>query len=147
MKKEKALYDFDHGYNCSQAVIGSFCEEFGMTREQAVKIAVAFGGGVGRQGKMCGCVSGALMILGLRYGDHTIGNSEQRIKNYEFAKTFCSCFIEKHGALDCREIIKYNLDNLEEREQAQKENAFKNKCSQVVAQTVELLERFIEENE
>ncbi|WP_265101242.1 C-GCAxxG-C-C family protein [Methanobrevibacter ruminantium] len=53
---------------CSQAVLEVFCEEFGLSREQAFKISISFGGGM-RKGEVCGACTGAIMALGLKYGD------------------------------------------------------------------------------
>jgi C_GCAxxG_C_C family probable redox protein len=147
MREELALKYFNNGYNCSQAILGAFCEEYGMDLEKACKMAVAFGGGVGRQGKMCGCISGALMVLGLRYGEGSTENLATRIKNYELGKKLCKEFIEVNGALDCRDIIKYNLNNIEERNKAQQDNVFQNRCSEVVVNTAKLLETFLVCNE
>lgn len=143
MKKEKALFCFENGCNCSQAILNAYCEDFGLDSEKASNIAVAFGGGVGRQGRMCGCLSGALMVLGLKFGINSTNQINVRTDCYDLAKSFSKRFIELNGALDCRDIIKYNLDNLEERKKAQESNVFKSRCSRVVANTVELLEDFI----
>ena len=43
---EKAKQLFMEGYNCSQAVLGAFCEECGMDFETAMKISSSFGGGM-----------------------------------------------------------------------------------------------------
>lgn len=146
MVVKKALHYFENGYNCSQAVLATYCEAVGLDHETASRIAVPFGGGLGRQGKLCGCVSGALMVIGLKHGNDTIGNNDSRIKNYDLANQFCQRFSEINGALDCMDIIKYNLNNLDERKKAQEENVFKTRCSAVVANTVELLEIFLTES-
>lgn len=143
MKEEIALNYFNNGYNCSQAVLGAFCEEYDMDLEKVCKMAVAFGGGVSRQGKMCGCIIGALMVLGLKYGEDSTTNLDIRIKNYEFGKELCKEFARVNGALDCKDIIKYNLNNIEERAEAQRTDVFKNRCSEVVRETVILLENFL----
>lgn len=48
IKAEKAKELFRQGYNCSQAVFGSFYEDINMDFETAVRLASAFGGGMGR---------------------------------------------------------------------------------------------------
>ena len=146
MKEEVALNYFNNGYNCSQAVLGAFCEEYGIDLDKACKMAVAFGGGVSRQGRMCGCLAGALMVLGLQYGQDSTQSVDIRIQNYELGKELCKEFIRVNGALDCKDIIKYNLNNIEERAEAQKADVFKNRCSQVVVNTAKLLEAFLEDN-
>ena len=60
-KSEKAKELFKSGYNCSQSVLGVFCEELGMDFDTAMKIACPFGGGMGRMREVCGTVSGMFM--------------------------------------------------------------------------------------
>jgi hypothetical protein len=45
-----ALETFNKGFSCSQAVLVSHCEEFGLDSEMALKVAGAFGGGMGHIG-------------------------------------------------------------------------------------------------
>lgn len=59
---------FRQGYNCAQAVVGAFCDEIGMTQSAALRLASAFGGGMGRMREVCGAVSGMYMVLGILYG-------------------------------------------------------------------------------
>lgn len=66
--KEKAAALFDEKFNCSQAVLGAFAEEYGLSEEQALHIALCFSAGM-RKGEVCGAVSGAIMVLGLKYAN------------------------------------------------------------------------------
>ena len=59
---------FLEGYNCAQAVCIAFCDLTGFTKEQAAKMASAFGGGMGRMREVCGAVSGMYMVLSQLYG-------------------------------------------------------------------------------
>ena len=47
-KGDIAKQNFMNGYNCSQAVLLAFCEDFGLEKETALKISEPFGGGMGR---------------------------------------------------------------------------------------------------
>ena len=51
--------------NCAQAVLSSCCEELGLDKNLAMKIAQGFGGGMHHSGGACGAVTAAYMILGL----------------------------------------------------------------------------------
>ena len=66
--KEKAMKIFYEKFNCSQAVLGAYADDYGLTVDQAMKVAACFSGGV-RKGEVCGAVSGAIMVIGLKYGD------------------------------------------------------------------------------
>ena len=39
---------FKQGYNCSQSVIGAYCEKLGLDFEMAMRLSSSFGGGMGR---------------------------------------------------------------------------------------------------
>ena len=54
----KARTLFQKGYNCAQSVAGAFHEEMGVSLETAVRMASAFGGGMGGQRETCGAVTG-----------------------------------------------------------------------------------------
>jgi len=87
-------------YNCCQAVFCAACEKCCMDEETAYRLGAFFGGGM-RRGEVCGCVSGALMAIGLRHGDE---NNRQCNESQKFLKAF----EEKFGTLLCRELVKQN---------------------------------------
>ena len=68
-KGDIAKQNFMNGYNCSQAVLLAFCEDFGLEKETALKISEPFGGGMGRMREVCGTVTGMFMVLGLAMGN------------------------------------------------------------------------------
>lgn len=51
-----------------------------------------------RRGEVCGAVTGALMALGLEYGDE---NNRKSTKSLEFMKAFR----EQYGSLLCKELL------------------------------------------
>ena len=59
---------FMSGYNCSQSVVAAFADMYGFTREQALKMSAAFGGGIGRMRQTCGAACGMFMLAGLEKG-------------------------------------------------------------------------------
>ena len=65
---EKAVSLFKEGYNCSQSVVAAFADMYGFTEEQALKMASAFGGGIGRMRETCGAACGLFMLAGLEKG-------------------------------------------------------------------------------
>ena len=65
---EKAESLFRSGCNCSQAVFATFAEELGLDEELAKRIACGLGGGVGRMREVCGAVSAAALVIGMRAG-------------------------------------------------------------------------------
>jgi len=67
MKSQYAVELFRKGFLCSQAVLASFCDSYGLDRNSALKIACGLGSGM-RCAEICGAVSGAVLVIGLKYG-------------------------------------------------------------------------------
>ena len=67
-KSEKAINYFQNSFNCAQAVFTPFGLDMGVPEDHCLKIACAFGAGMGRQQCTCGAVTGAMMVLGLHFG-------------------------------------------------------------------------------
>ncbi|PKM55568.1 MAG: hypothetical protein CVV00_03355 [Firmicutes bacterium HGW-Firmicutes-5] len=106
-KNENALALFACGYNCAQSVLGAFCEELGVNKETAFKIASGFGGGM-RQGEVCGAVTGALMAIGLKEGFYEEGDVTGKAHIAEKIIAFESMFEEKNGSILCKTLLGYN---------------------------------------
>jgi len=103
----KAAELFLSGYNCAQAVAVAFHEEMGLTESQAAKMALAFGGGMGRMREVCGAVSGMLMVAGLLYGYTDPGEEDCNKKaHYALVQDLSGKFREEVGSIVCREILK-----------------------------------------
>ena len=52
-KSEKALALFSQGFNSSQSVLTAFSTEFNISENECMKIACAFGGGMGTRQLTC----------------------------------------------------------------------------------------------
>ena len=138
-KQEKAMEYFENGCNCSQAVVMPYAKELNVKEEVIQKMAVAFGGGMSKAGKTCGCLTGALMVIGLKYGEDSAKIIANRIKSYDEGQKFIKQFNQIFGATDCSELIKLDLNKKEDMQQAQAV-VFANRCKNMVGKTVELLE-------
>ena len=77
--EEDVLKMFGEGFDCSQIVLSQVSEKLGITREEALKIAACFGGGMWH-GETCGCVVGALIALGMKYATTEANDQEKKDK-------------------------------------------------------------------
>ncbi|MBE6638494.1 MAG: C_GCAxxG_C_C family protein [Ruminococcaceae bacterium] len=94
------------GYNCSQAVFCAFAEDLKMDRAMAAKLSASFGGGMGRLRLTCGCVSGAVMVLGLALGyDPEDGEKDAKAKHYEKVRELVSALEARNGSINCAELL------------------------------------------
>ena len=97
---------FVSGYNCAQAIAVAFCDEIGMEKEAAAKMASSFGGGMGRLREVCGAVSGMLLVAGILYGYDAPGDDAQKKEHYTRVQALAGSFRERIGSIVCREILK-----------------------------------------
>ena len=96
---------FKQGYNCSQAVIGAYCEELGLDFEVAMRLSSSFGGGMGRLREVCGAVSAMFMVAGLLEGYSDPLDKDAKKKHYELIQTLANKFAEQNGSIICRELL------------------------------------------
>ena len=139
-----AIKMFSRGYNCAQAVLYAFCEDVGIDRNTALKLASGFGGGMGRAGEVCGAITGGILVLGLKYGRGE-GQSEWKTEfTYEKTSDLMNKFTEIHGTVICRELL--GVENLEFKK-AQKRlmwyGLYKKVCIPAVKTVVEVIERLL----
>lgn len=139
-KKDKIIEQFKNGHNCSQSILTGYAEDLGLENHTALKIATGFGGGFGRSGETCGAVTGAFMVLGLKHGQSSISEKEGRAKTQESVRNFISDFKEKHGALNCKDLLGCDIST----EEGFKESREKRElCYQFVETAAELTEKYL----
>lgn len=100
---------FGSGCNCAQAVFVSMAPELGLDKEAALRLSTGFGGGMGRLQKTCGAVTGAIMLLGLRYGMRNGSDQEAKKLCYEKVRELVSSFESACGGTECRALLGADL--------------------------------------
>jgi C_GCAxxG_C_C family probable redox protein len=139
-KAEEADNQFEKGYSCAPSVLSTYSEQFGLEEELALKIACGFGGGIGRTGRTCGAVTGAVMVIGLKHGQADVTDEESRQETHELVKEFIDKFTALHGSVECRELIGYDLSNPAEFELARASSDVQRKCHGFVHDAACILE-------
>ncbi len=134
---------FSNGYNCCQAVAAPFAAQFGLSDDLAFRIGAAFGGGMGRRGHVCGAVSGALMVIGMRYGHFDPNDIESKNRVYEISQRFLDRFENDHGSIYCRDLIGRDFSFPGEYQLAHQEQRFDRYCPAFVEKAVCLLEEMM----
>jgi C_GCAxxG_C_C family probable redox protein len=145
MKKvEEALEIFNNGFNCTQAVLAVFAEEFGMEKSTSLKIATGLGAGLGNQGNICGAVFGAYLALSLRYGSSMPRDEYSKELTYHLTRVFDKEFIQIHGALECQKLLKTDLSTPEGYNYALEHGLFDTVCQDFVRNAVTIAEKLLE---
>jgi len=140
---EEAVSCFADGFSCSQAIISTYGTEFGLDREKALKIATGFGGGMGRLGGTCGAVTGAIMVIGLKYGRTKIEDMESKEKTYELVREYVDDFKRINGSTTCNKLLDCDINTLEGIRHAKDNNLFKTLCPEYVRSSAEILEKLL----
>lgn len=79
---------FSQGFACSQAIFSAYATEYGLNNDAALKVSSGFGGGMGRMAQTCGAVTGAYMVIGLKYGAVSGQDQEAKQKTYRQVREF-----------------------------------------------------------
>lgn len=103
---EKVLALFDEGYACSQSIVLTFANEYGLDEKTAKLISSTFGGGMGRLRQKCGAVTGGFMVLGLAYGNTSPGDMETKLAAYKKVRELNQQVEDIYGTSNCFELLK-----------------------------------------
>ena len=136
---EMSMELFNSGFNCAQSVFAPFCEKYGLSREYALKISSGLGAGV-RSGEICGVVSGAVLVVGLKHGQSIAEDSASKSNCYAKTSEFIDHLKMKSRFIICRELLGCDVSTKEGHEQAKKLNLFKTICANMVKNAVVTLE-------
>jgi C_GCAxxG_C_C family probable redox protein len=139
---ERAVHRFSEGFNCSQSIVSAYAEQFGLDEETAMKIAAGFGGGMGRLGRTCGAVTGALMVLGLRYGRNSPDQAAKE-RVYAQIQEFTERFNARNSSLTCKGLLGIDISTPEGHELARKKQLFTTACPRFVRDAAEVLEEML----
>ncbi|MHC4478087.1 MAG: C-GCAxxG-C-C family protein [Planctomycetota bacterium] len=142
----RAVALFEEGFNCSQAVFSAYSERSRLDNKTAAKIASGFGGGM-RMAETCGAVTGALMVIGLKFGAAEPGDTAAKQKTYELVKDFTNRFKARRGSVICRDLLGCDISTPEGTKSAQEKNLFDTLCPKLIADVAEILEQVLSEND
>jgi C_GCAxxG_C_C family probable redox protein len=127
-------------FNCAQSVLAACAPQEGLSKEQCLAVAGAFGGGMGRMGEVCGAVTGALMVLGVRCGQEMVANpATAKGPLYARANAFTNAFKERNGSLLCRELTGCDMRTPEGQEQFKSRDLHHKLCGGLLKCAAELL--------
>ena len=143
-RSEKATAYFRNNFNCSQSVLTVFGPDYGVSEDSCLRLSCAFGGGMGRKQLTCGAVTGALMVLGLRYGKAAGDPDEKKQETYEKTREFISEFEKIHGSSSCHELLdRLDLNNPDDHRKITELGFFQTRCEKFVSDAVKIVEKMV----
>ncbi len=145
---QRAKELFIQGYNCSQAVFASFCDDLNLDFDTAVKIASSFGAGMGRLREVCGAVSGMFMVAGMKYGYTDVKDLEAKKEHYKMIQGLAEQFKTDNHSIICHELLGLSSGpDSYVPEVRTKEYYKKRPCVELVGEAARLIEEIIKSKE
>jgi C_GCAxxG_C_C family probable redox protein len=83
-----------NSHNCAQAILHTYADVAGISEDEAMSIAGAFGGGMGNMEGTCGALVGSGLVLGLVNKD--------KVKSMKQMRQIMTKFQERNGATQCK---------------------------------------------
>ncbi len=129
------------GLNCAEATLKGLTDYLGLESDAVFRIATPFGGGIGRNGYICGSLVSGLMVLGLEYGRTDF--EQERAPAYDHADGLLKKFVQKYGSVNCREITDLGMKD-EQQVSTRKEDVHQTICRPLVANVCQWVTEMVE---
>lgn len=142
-KIDNAVSCFKEGFSCSQAILSTYGALLGLERETALKMAAGFGGGMGRMALTCGAVTGAFLVIGLKYGATSAKDADARGKTYQVVREFTEQFQSRNGSIACKDLLGCDISTTEGFERAKQKDLINAICPKMVEDAAEILEEIL----
>lgn len=134
---DEASSYFRSGFNCAESTLLAIAKDaLDIDSDLIPRIATGFGGGISRQGYVCGAVSGAVMGFGLKHGRSS--PEQLRARTYNRVVEFLNRFHEKFGSVMCKELSGCDLSTIEGIRKFREENVHEETCSRFVTGAIEI---------
>jgi C_GCAxxG_C_C family probable redox protein len=120
----------EEGFLCSEAVLMALSECLGVSSEIIPRIATGFAAGMGRNGEVCGALSGGVVGLGLRFGRSTAEEGERR--PYWFSAELAARFREQLGHIRCEDLLGLDLSRVEDVKTYHERGLWETACQEII---------------
>jgi C_GCAxxG_C_C family probable redox protein len=140
---EQAMDSFSSGFNCAQAVFSTYAPALGVTEHDALRIAGGFGAGMGRLQETCGAVTGAIMVIGCKYGMVDTADVGSKEKTYALVQQVVHRFRALHGSISCAELLGCDLNTAEGKKHFTDHDLSKTVCTRCVRDAATLIEEIL----
>jgi len=130
-----AVRRFDEGLHCAESVLAAVAANLGIESPLIPRIATGLCGGMSRTCGPCGALTGGILCLNLALGRN--GPEEPVERNYSAVQEFIRLFRQRHGSVNCAELLGCDLGTEEGRHVFQMEN-LRIRCREFTATAAEL---------
>ena len=123
-KAAQLAFEYEEKYfGCAQTTVAGLIEAFGVADASLLRASTCFAAGMVRRGKVCGALTGGLMVIGFLSGRDDLEMFPQYQRGMDYGALLYRKFIEEFGTDSCSEIQevkfgrKFDLQKAEEREE------------------------------
>jgi len=96
-----------------------------------------------RLGETCGVVTGAIMVIGLKYGKVRAKDDASKEKTYRLVREFMDRFRSRHGSLRCKVLLGHDIGSAPGQERIKQLGLHQNLCSKLIRTAAGLLEKIL----
>jgi len=136
---EQAVAYYKQGYTCTQSILTSFADRYGLQKDLAFRIGEPFGAGTSCTNDMCGSVTGAIMVLGLQYGSAHSDDESARVYTYRCVNELIQRFKGIHGSIQCGDLLGYDLSDPQQLQTVWEKGLFMQLCPNLVRDAAQIL--------
>jgi C_GCAxxG_C_C family probable redox protein len=132
-ESQRAADLFSQNYNCAQSVYAGSATGDGLSEAQRLALAAPFGGGIAREGEVCGALMGALLTIGEACGEAMAADPVAgRDALYERTRQLTETFRKEHGSILCRELTGCSLNTKAGMSSYKERGLHQNLCTKLV---------------
>lgn len=142
MRPQYARERFLQSNNCAQAIMETYAPSMGMSIKDARRVSAAFARGMG-MGSECGAVTGAFMVIGMKYGKTRDDDSRADSETFKRMDRLVEEFRQRHEHIDCSSLLETDMSSKTGIIMASLKGHFKKRCPRFVESAAEILEEVL----
>lgn len=142
---QKAQDKFLDNYACSQAIFSVYCKNYDIDPQVALSLSAGFAGGM-CMGKTCGAVTGAVMVLGLKYGGQQPETPQGRRNVKEAVCHYTELFKDMNGSTECKDLLSVDISTSQGKQVAKEKNLFRTVCPKLIKDSASILEQILNDS-
>ena len=143
-RADAAAAMFLEGYSCAQSVLAVYGPDLGLDRETALRLASPLAGGLSRTDGPCGAATGALLVVGLRFGHAVCGDEEAERRTRSLSREFLRRFEARVGCSSCTGLLGADLSEPGVAERVKDDGLAQEVCPALVRTSCDILEELFE---
>ncbi len=101
--------DGAHPYGCAETAFMTLKGAYGLAAPTDPAAAIALNGGIAYSGGACGAITGAALAVGLLAEERIEDHARAKLIARELMHATMEAFRAEHGAVDCRDLIGFDL--------------------------------------